>query len=90
MDKQLGSRLPDAKTLTSASLSDVMVKSGDIFSIKGYENGSPSTAEHARVDYIEFIPMGVSSDPMDEMMKPMGMEPSMMAMTNGGELAMAA
>ncbi len=90
MDKQLGSRLPDEKTLTSATLSDVMVKSGDIFSIKGYENGSPSTAEHARVDFIEFIPMGVSSEPMDEMMKPMGMDPSMMAMTNGGELAMAA
>ncbi|MEL6814045.1 MAG: hypothetical protein AAFP03_04430, partial [Cyanobacteria bacterium J06598_3] len=91
MDKELGSRLPDEKTLTSATLADVMVKSGDIFTIKGYEDGSRSTAEHARVDFIEFVPMGASSKPMDDMdmMKPMGMDGAMTAMSAGNELAIA-
>ena len=82
MDQELGSRLPDEKTLTSYEISDISAKSGDIFSIKGYENGSPSTAEHARIDYIEFIPMGAGAAPKNDPMKPMGMEtPAMAAMS---------
>ncbi|MEL7053425.1 MAG: hypothetical protein AAGM45_16790 [Cyanobacteria bacterium J06588_5] len=82
LDQELGSRLPDEKTLTSYEISDISAKSGDIFSIKGYEDGSPSTAEHARIDYIEFIPMGARSMPMNDPMKPMGMEaPAMAAMS---------
>ncbi|MEL6489465.1 MAG: hypothetical protein AAFQ95_05830 [Cyanobacteria bacterium J06621_3] len=82
LDQELGSRLPDEKTLTSYEISDISAKSGDIFSIKGYEDGSPSTAEHARIDYIEFIPMGARSMPMNDPMKPIGMEtPAMAAMS---------
>ncbi|MEO1392543.1 MAG: hypothetical protein AAFV90_06505 [Cyanobacteria bacterium J06634_5] len=77
MDQELGSRLPDEKTLTSFSLPTVAAKSGDIFTFKGYENGSPQTAEHGRIDYIEFIPMGNSAMPTNGTNKPMEMAGSM-------------
>ncbi|MEM6453128.1 MAG: hypothetical protein AAF635_05995 [Cyanobacteria bacterium P01_C01_bin.69] len=93
MDQALGSRLPDEKTLTSQSFDSVSVKAGDVFSITGYEDGSPSTAEHGRVDYIEFIPMGSLSKPMakpmDDPMKPMGMDTAMTAVVNESDMALA-
>ncbi|MEO0455387.1 MAG: hypothetical protein AAF152_02225 [Cyanobacteria bacterium P01_A01_bin.114] len=89
MDQDLGSRLADEKTLTSKMLSGVSVSSGDIFSIKGYEEGSKSTAEHGRIDYIEFIPMGSKSKAMDDKPKSMGMDTMMTAAPNDSDLAMA-
>ena len=46
------------------------IAAGDIFSIDSFEDRS----EYARADYIEFIPMGGSANPMDDTMKLTGME----------------
>ncbi|MEM9906110.1 MAG: hypothetical protein AAF921_13915 [Cyanobacteria bacterium P01_D01_bin.44] len=89
LDQNLGSRFADEKTLTSKMLTGVSVKSGDIFSIKGYEDGSPSTAEHGRVDYIEFMPMGSMSKSMDDKPKSMGMDTMMATTPYESEPAMA-
>ena len=89
MDQELGSRLPDEKTLTSQGFSSVSAKAGDVFTITGYEDGSPSTAEHARVDYIEFIPMGAMSKQTDDVMKMMGVENATPAMVAESDYAMA-
>ena len=64
-------------------------KAGDVFTITGYEDGSPSTAEHARVDYIEFIPMGAMSKQTDDVMKMMGVENATPAMVAESDYAMA-
>ncbi|MGD1899306.1 MAG: hypothetical protein ACFB16_20455 [Phormidesmis sp.] len=89
LDQELGSTVADEKTLTSYTFSEVNAKNGDIFTLKGYEDDSSGTVEHARVDYIEFVPMGAMSDKpsdksMDSMMKPMGMS-DMAGATMSGE-----
>ena len=89
LDQSLGANRATEETLTSYALDDVMVKAGDIFSIAGYENGTPATAEHARVDYIEFIPMGSSSTPLEDAMEPMKANTSI-AVSVESELALAA
>ena len=61
LDQQLGSRFADNQTLTSRVIEGVNIKSGDVFTINGVEDGTPTTAEHARVDYVEFIPRGRSN-----------------------------
>ncbi|MEM7579313.1 MAG: hypothetical protein AAF316_05555 [Cyanobacteria bacterium P01_A01_bin.80] len=57
LDKQLGSALADDKTLTTKEIKGVEIKAGDSFTLAGIEDGNSKTAEHARVDYIEFIPV---------------------------------
>ena len=56
LDKQLGSHLADEKTKTTLEIKNVDVESGDNFQIEGIEQGSKSTAEHARIDRVDFIP----------------------------------
>lgn len=56
LDKQLGSPLANDQTLTSMEIPDITVSSGDSFRIEGIEQGSINTAEHVRIDSIEFIP----------------------------------
>ena len=56
LDKQLGSSLANEQTLTSMEISDITVSSGDSFRIEGIEQGSVNTAEHVRIDSIQFIP----------------------------------
>ena len=84
MDQKLNGAGPNAETLTSYTLSDVMAKSGDIFSLRGYEDAG----EFARVDYVEFVPMGTSDKSMnDDAMKPM--DSNVMAVGMPAESAMA-
>ena len=56
LDKQLGSPLANEQTLTSMEIPDITVSSGDGFRIEGIEQGSINTAEHVRIDSIQFIP----------------------------------
>ncbi len=56
MDQQLGSRLANSKTLVTTEIQGITISQGDRFTLTGIEDGSRSTAEHARVDYIEFRP----------------------------------
>ena len=57
LDKQLGSALADAKTLTTAGIQGVSIKVGDTFTLEGLEDGTATTAEHVRIDKIEFTPV---------------------------------
>ena len=57
LDKQLGSALADAKTLTTAGIQGVSIKAGDTFTLEGLEDGTATTAEHVRIDKIEFTPV---------------------------------
>ena len=63
LNQQLGSTSANAQTLTSTEIQDVSIKAGDTFTLTGLESGNNRTAEHARVDYIEFIPATNSSTP---------------------------
>ena len=56
LDQQLGSPLANEQTMTSIEIPDVFVSSGDSFRVEGIEQGSLNTAEHVRIDSIEFIP----------------------------------
>ena len=62
LDKQLGSPLANQKTMTSMEIQDVSVSKGDILQIQGIEQGSPQTAEHVRIDSIEFIPTNTNGN----------------------------
>ncbi|KST67690.1 carbohydrate-binding protein [Mastigocoleus testarum] len=62
LDKDLGSPLANEQTKTFMEIKDVSVSKGDVFQIQGIEQGSPKTAEHARVDKIEFIPNSDNSN----------------------------
>ncbi|MGK7935651.1 MAG: hypothetical protein AB4206_07585, partial [Xenococcaceae cyanobacterium] len=55
LDQELGSHLADEKTKTSLEIKNVEVSAGDEFQIEGMEQGSVNTAEHARLDGVEFI-----------------------------------
>ncbi len=57
LGKQLGSNVADDKTDVSLEILDVFVSSGDWFRIEGIEDGNQWTADHARVDAIEFVPI---------------------------------
>ena len=61
MNKQLGSSLANEQTMTSMEISDIFVSKGDNFRIEGIEQGLPNTAEHVRIDSIQFIPTDSSS-----------------------------
>ncbi|MEL7332175.1 MAG: hypothetical protein AAFN12_07985 [Cyanobacteria bacterium J06560_2] len=74
MDQKLNDGFASADTLSSYMVSDVMAKTGDIFSIKGYEQGG----EHARVDYVEFVPMGIGDSSADDAIRPDAMKPDVM------------
>ena len=57
LDKQLGSALADAKTLTTTEVKGISIKAGDSFTLEGFEDGTATTAEHLRIDKIEFTPV---------------------------------
>ncbi|VEP13569.1 hypothetical protein H1P_2040003 [Hyella patelloides LEGE 07179] len=56
LNKQLGSSLANGQTLTTTEVKNVSIKAGDNFTLEGFEDGTANTAEHVRVDKIEFIP----------------------------------
>ncbi|MEO0456143.1 MAG: malectin domain-containing carbohydrate-binding protein [Cyanobacteria bacterium P01_A01_bin.114] len=61
LNQQLGSNLAAAKTKTSRQVaSGLQVEAGDVFTLKGVEQGMAPQAEHARIDYIEFVPSGAN------------------------------
>lgn len=55
-NQQLGGSTANSDTATSTTLVSVMVEGGDIFEIEGVEQSAPGAGEHARVDYLEFVP----------------------------------
>jgi hypothetical protein len=61
LDRELGSRFGDAQTLTSYNIEGVNVGAGDRFTLRGFEDGTVETAEHVRIDYLEFIPVTAQS-----------------------------
>ncbi len=64
LDRQLGSNLADGKTKTFLEFENIEVSAGDEFRIEGMEQGNVNTAEHARLDGLEFIPQeNISSPP---------------------------
>ncbi len=63
LDRQLGSSLPDEKTRTTVEIDDVDISNGDEFTIEGIEQGNKRTAEHTRIDKIEFIPQETTNTP---------------------------
>ncbi|MGF1497417.1 MAG: hypothetical protein ACFB8W_11415, partial [Elainellaceae cyanobacterium] len=65
LDQQLGSRFADNQTMTSQVIEDISIQAGDVFSFSGVEDGTPRTAEHARIDYVEFIPKSTSTPDAD-------------------------
>ena len=79
LDKQLGSPAANQQTMTSMEIKNVSISSGDRFQLEGVEQGSPQTAEHARVDSVEFIRTATNPKPL----KPMFVEAEDMQL--GGE-----
>ncbi len=63
LDRQLGSSIADEKTRTTVEIDDVDISNGDQFTIEGIEQGSKRTAEHTRIDRVEFIPTETSNSP---------------------------
>ncbi len=62
LDQQLGSNLAKERTKTSRTIAtDLLVRPGDLFEIRGSED----RGEPARVDYIEFIPVDKSNEPLN-------------------------
>ena len=62
LNQSLGSNVAAAETLTTHQVaSGVQINSGDLFTLKGFEQGIASRAEHARIDYIEFVPSTLSA-----------------------------
>ncbi len=57
LDGTFGSNIADAQSSTSLELHDIYVSSGDTFKLTGFENGSEYTAEHMRIDSVEFVPI---------------------------------
>ena len=53
LDRELGSHLATAQTMTTLEIDDVYISAGDIFTIEGFEEGSEVT----RIDSIEFVPI---------------------------------
>ncbi|MEM8810344.1 MAG: hypothetical protein AAGF01_30380, partial [Cyanobacteria bacterium P01_G01_bin.38] len=63
LNKQLGSNLAAAATKTSRQVaSGLQIDAGDVFTLEGVEQGITPKAEHARVDYIEFVPSGLGAN----------------------------
>ena len=56
LDEQLGSTSANNQTKTSKTLRNIVVSKGQQFTLIGYEDGTPSDAEHVRIDAIEFTP----------------------------------
>lgn len=56
LNKQLGSPLANEQTLTTTEVKNVSIQSGDSFTLESFEDGTTNTAEHVRIDKIEFIP----------------------------------
>ena len=57
LNQQLGSRLATSSTLTSTTINGISVKTGELFTLTGFEDGTATTAEHIRIDKVEFIPL---------------------------------
>ncbi len=57
LDQQLDSNVADAQTNVFLEIGDVYVSANDEFRIEGIEQGSSLTADHARIDAVQFIPI---------------------------------
>ena len=57
LNQQLGSPLANSKTLTSTTINGISVKTGESFTLTGFEDGTATTAEHIRIDKVEFMPV---------------------------------
>ena len=55
LDRDLRSNMANNSTDVSLEIKDVFVSAGDNFQITGIENGNSQTADHARIDSIEFV-----------------------------------
>ncbi|MEB3310871.1 MAG: cadherin-like domain-containing protein, partial [Snowella sp.] len=56
--QNLGSNIASAQTAVAQKVTTVYIKQGDSFTVKGTENGD----EHARLDYIDFLPTTPSAN----------------------------
>ncbi len=63
LDRQLGSAVADEQTKTTLKIEEIEINKGDNFEIEGIEQGSKWTAEHTRIDKIEFIPQETTATP---------------------------
>ncbi len=76
LSQELGSAVADEQTKTTLEIGDVDISSGDNFTIEGIEQGNDWTAEHTRIDRIEFIPQETTaSPPPTQSEKPTGFNP---------------
>jgi len=57
LDQELGSVIAKPQTAVTKELSNIQVSVGDRFELFAQEDGIPSTGEHMRIDYLEFIPV---------------------------------
>lgn len=60
LDQDLGSVLAKPSTSVIRELSEIRVEVGDRFELFAVEDGTAATAEHMRIDYLEFIPINTS------------------------------
>ncbi|MGK7936450.1 MAG: hypothetical protein AB4206_11745, partial [Xenococcaceae cyanobacterium] len=71
-------------TKTSLEIKNVEVSAGDEFQIEGMEQGSVNTAEHARLDGVEFIlETNISSPPSPQPNQPVLIEAENMNLSGG-------
>ena len=62
LDRQLSSAVADEQTKTTLKIEEIEINKGDNFEIEGIEQGNEWTAEHTRIDKIEFIPKAYSDN----------------------------
>ncbi len=75
LDRQLGSAVADEQTKTTLKIEEIEINKGDNFEIEGIEQGSKWTAEHTRIDKIEFIPQETTATPQTQSEKPTTVKP---------------
>ena len=63
LNQELGSAVADEETKTTLKIEELQINKGDNFEIEGIEQGSEWTAEHTRIDKIEFIPQETTATP---------------------------
>ena len=67
--------MPDEKTKTTLKIEKIEIDRGDEFTIEGIEQGSKWTAEHTRIERIEFIPQETTASPPTQSEKPTAVKP---------------
>ncbi len=75
LDRQLGSAVADEQTKTTLEIENLEINKGDEFTLEGIEQGSQWTAEHTRIDHIEFIPTKTTPPPPTQSEKPTAVKP---------------